>query len=855
LFSDDFTPTGPGPGTNWTAFAAGFPDLTNARILDGTRPVLHLQSSNITPSQQRGIQAANAISLTPVTNGSHLHVDLNFQPRSGGSSSTTLQLTGGNASLQVFTQDGIPCQVATAGNGSGGSFSTNSGSHAYTNGTYLHFTVDVFTNGAAISLLSDDQQTIFWQYTTANLVLNDFGGSAGLQIYQVTGGAVAENYLAEVVVSASTNPIQSQNAPGGLLMSAIPATWALHFVTNTPKTLLTMYTSGGESLQEYQQVIGDMQTNAPKGLGNAFDPGPAWGSYNAPQWQWLASKGFPSIAYSAIFLTNALASDQTALLAIMTNARLFTSVQFAEWGYHFHADEPYGPYNGYPVPETNKVDCYNFLKYAYQQQTATYRLGMANSVTGHCHYECYAAEWGCLMGGIEVGENIAFTQSKFAFARGASRQWGIPWSVQMSPWWNGYCTQYNTLNYGHSLSLYTRMLSHGWFSGAAWLTPENSFYIIFNNGLPNDGTNAWGAALGQLYALMNSHDRGIPCTPVAVVLDHYAGYNGYAHLAWGTLPFTAGDVQIDDLFVNQLFPGSDFIHYNPFPADQELGYLRETPYGEIFDVLLSSAPAANLESYAVILLAGDITFDTNFVANLQQALASGTRVLMQPAHQVALGTNFSTLTNAGTVEVLAPWTNTMTGRPAAIPNWRLAQLDSTCLPIAVSGAPIQYSINRNVAGYVVELVHDNGVWKNWTNAAVVTNTDIAMVTLNPCVPVAKVSEWQIDTNGNPADVDLNYTGAPLTVSVGAGQSVYIQFTLPPVATNLVARVNKPNSLSLTYSGLPHYAYHVQVSSNLTASKWTDMTGPTNSAGSSGLFSFTDTNTATFSPRFYRIASP
>ena len=238
-------------------------------------------------------------------------------------------------------------------------------------------------------------------------------------------------------------------------------------------------------------------------------------------------------------------------------------------------------------------------------------------------------------------------------------------------------------------------------------------------------------------------------------------------------------MEIDDLFVNQLFPNSDFIHYNPFPGDQELGYLRETPYGEIFDVLLSSATATNLASYPVILLAGDITFDAPFISTLEQALQSGTRVLMQSAHQAALGTAFTTLTNAGYVEVLPLWTNSVTGRPAAIPNWRLAQLDNTCLPVTVSGDPIQYSINRNAAGWVVELVHDNGVWKNPTSAAIVTNTDVAMVTLEPGVPIAKASLWQIDTKGNPADVDLNYTGGPLTVPVGAGQSVYVQFTLAP----------------------------------------------------------------------------
>ena len=178
------------------ALAGGYPDLANARILDGTRSVLHMQCSNLNPAQQRGIQLANAISLAPVTGGLHLHVDLGFQHLTGGTnSSVTLRLTGSNTSLQLQTQDSIPRQVACAGFGSGGAFSANSGSKVYTNLTYYHFTVDVFANGTTVSLLSDNNQTVFWQYTTTALQLNDFGGSLGLQVYQVTGGGVAENYL------------------------------------------------------------------------------------------------------------------------------------------------------------------------------------------------------------------------------------------------------------------------------------------------------------------------------------------------------------------------------------------------------------------------------------------------------------------------------------------------------------------------------------------------------------------------------------------------------------------------------------------------------------------------------------
>lgn len=72
-------------------------------------------------------------------------------------------------------------------------------------------------------------------------------------------------------------------------------------------------------------------------------------------------------------------------------------------------------------------------------------LGRTISVTGHSHYEAYAAEWGARCVGLELGENIGFTQSKLAFARGASRRWNVPWSVQVSPWFHGACTTHGPL--------------------------------------------------------------------------------------------------------------------------------------------------------------------------------------------------------------------------------------------------------------------------------------------------------------------------------------------------------------------------------------------------------------------------
>src|SRR5580704_12751982 len=141
LFSDDFSNTGGGPDSNWTAVSQGYPDVVNQCILDGTRTVLNMVSSNLSPAQTRGMQTVAPISI-PST-ASALHVDLNFKPRAGGNSSVCLTLTGAGSNIRVYTQDFYPCRISTDGASTGGSFLASSGANIYGFNTYYHFTVDI----------------------------------------------------------------------------------------------------------------------------------------------------------------------------------------------------------------------------------------------------------------------------------------------------------------------------------------------------------------------------------------------------------------------------------------------------------------------------------------------------------------------------------------------------------------------------------------------------------------------------------------------------------------------------------------------------------------------------------------
>ena len=577
------------------------------------------------------------------------------------------------------------------------------------------------------------------------------------------------------------------------------AVWEPQLLPGAKGLVFTIYGTPGE-VDQLHQLATVMREQK---LGNGFDPGPAPRSGSKALFEELAKIGWPVMCYPGCADMQikggrcVMGREDEAVLAPMDRAGVFTAVQLGEWGYYFHNlscnsgwwHDVYGTdfpqyasrmkpagLAGYDRRPSSRRECYEVVKDYFDSRSRD-MLGRIISVTGHSHYEAYAAEWGARCIGLEVGENIGFTQSKLAFARGASRQWQRPWSVQMSPWFSGSCTTAGELHdepsgargldAGHSLSLYERMWLHGWFSGAAMVTPENSLAIFFEKAAAPWTLTSHGRKAAEVFQFTQSHERGVPWTPVAVVLDHLAGYNGYMDKPWGILEPTAGDREVRDLFDSQLYPGADTIHGKPDVENPEGRYLCPTPYGEMFDVLLSSVPPEVLPSYPVILLAGEIEFDNAFLGELEKALRRGSRVLLSPKHRDALGTNFVRLQRQGEVEILAPWTNPATGRPAAISADRLNQLAKECLPIEVTGDPVEYMINKTGRGWVIELINNRGVTKKPKSPAVVDPGAVAHVTLKPGIQWARAWDWRSGVGYKKSDT--------LSVEVGPGGTLFVAF--------------------------------------------------------------------------------
>jgi hypothetical protein len=339
----------------------------------------------------------------------------------------------------------------------------------------------------------------------------------------------------------------------------------------------------------------------------------------------------------------------------------------------------------------------------------------------------------------------------FAMARGSSRRFGKPWTVQPSGWGygprNGVCGPLVCTPKGgqpqaractaqemsdgascrgaeasHSYSWYWRVWHHVWFAGAAAVTEEGPAMGLF-------GCDQSGSILTD-FATLTRHgrqaqafqrttrrrDRGAPLTPLGVVLDKHLGYGtaGVADASWSVLPFSVHDRMFADLVEQQLY----------LPSGAQDDVLQTTPHGDIADFVLSDASADTFALYPVLLLAGDQHFTDGLAARLLGAMQSQTthELVVHPFHLGRMGAGMIAKLNAtGKLRVVSPKPLQSTGRVPAIAPVHLDSIARDHLPAIVdsvtaqsSGAPVNilWQVNAQATGgFVLELSNPHGVTK------------------------------------------------------------------------------------------------------------------------------------------------
>jgi hypothetical protein len=240
-----------------------------------------------------------------------------------------------------------------------------------------------------------------------------------------------------------------------------------------------------------------------------------------------------------------------------------------------------------------------------------------------------------VLAGAETQNRVTSSTIQYAFLRGAGKQYGVHWfgdAATFSTWdYKSYDkdTDKNPLalifggptgpTRGNSLSLLRRLLFTHYLYNSVIMSFEGAMY-----------TDAWWSPNGQgplsplgivqqdAVKFVDSNPQpGVMQTPVALLLDYYAGWVPARTLTttyqvWGYLPYDAGDYLTHSV-LDMIYPGYEDCSY----YHDERGTICNTPYGELADVIHSDAATGILDQYGVVVAAGNL-FTAN--AELRQKL-------------------------------------------------------------------------------------------------------------------------------------------------------------------------------------------------------------------------------------------
>ena len=230
--------------------------------------------------------------------------------------------------------------------------------------------------------------------------------------------------------------------------------------------------------------------------------------------------------------------------------------------------------------------------------------------------------------GAEAAQMHPNGQVFYSFNRGAGKQYGVPWFGNASVYnrwgWKSYedSGKTNGPTKGTSLALMKRLMySHILY---------NSMLAGFESGWTESGKLS---PIGRIQQAAQKWVRktgspGVQQTPVAVMLDFYAGwifpnYNNFLYRIWGNLNYGPGDYLTNNVF-DLLYPGyqvSSFFH-------DESGFATATPYGDAADALLSDAPVWLLKRYPVLIVSGELSGGVEVRDKLQKYVEAGGKLFI-----------------------------------------------------------------------------------------------------------------------------------------------------------------------------------------------------------------------------------
>lgn len=335
----------------------------------------------------------------------------------------------------------------------------------------------------------------------------------------------------------------------------------------------------------------------------------------------------------------------------------------------------------YPSASSRYDQYLNFKRY-FERYTDVQGNKMSTLVTlGFGHY--FLKEGIYTFIGSETGQALPNAQIFCAFNRGAGKQYGVPWFGNASVFnrWGyktyGRSSSENGPTKGTSLSLlkrlmYSQILYNSMIAGfdQQWFYNEKESASEGGDlgsgrlspiGQIQQAAQRWTSKVGQLGAML---------TPVALMLDFYAGWTFPRHLysenvyrVWGNLPYGPGDYLTDGL-LDMFFPGyrdSSFFH-------NESGFMTPTPYGEGVDCILSDAEGWMLDRYPLLIVAGEIEGGPEIRDKFHAYLAKEGHLVITAGNLARLPNGLAGIKITGDVKRFAAGTTVHVGPTALVEN-------------------------------------------------------------------------------------------------------------------------------------------------------------------------------------------
>jgi len=414
-----------------------------------------------------------------------------------------------------------------------------------------------------------------------------------------------------------------------------------------------------------------------------------------------------------------------------------------------------------------------------------------------------------------------------AFLRGAATQHGglvgnqyqlAEWGIDISTWryWNNGPTVYSNGNLvtGWSTATFKRDMYIAYMGGANIMQDEAANYT--DGAASGQTLNPLGLTVQAFYnfAITRHPDRGAPFVPMALLQDHYSGFepmfgeflqvpykwyyaNPYAqgdtmlsnmlgliypgYNTWGTLPpgspltppgSSGGSINISATIAaydQALANGADPRPWEPF---------GNSTWGETFDVITNQAPLAAMQQYKVIVLTTGVPVSDAFLSTLTQYVNAGGILVMNAKQmsansQTLAGVNLTGVEASASSETWLPDGSTISESSY---NYAVATLTTASLVASTSGNPI---VTKNVYGTGTVYVTTPDFLANGSDTAILNvgqNLINLLQTQSAPVTVSGPQlEYLVNTDNNGARIIVTLVNTQLS---GAAWTGTLSFTQP-----------------------------------------------------------------------------